>query len=340
MGKLFSKERRYIGEPSKSRKRSTDNIQVVSKGLDLATNRQSLPCSVRSFSTTHSDAITCIISVSPKLCVTGGKDKKVCVQNIETYQVLHEWEGHSRDVIKVRCSNDLVASCSRDTNICLWRLDEDDQIGKYTGHTLSVSAVDFNNDGSLLCSGSRDNSMKVWDVETEECISSNSISRNLVTDVVWSNQTIVQTSEDKTLKIWDARTLEVVSTSPVQQQILTCCYVSDNLCITGCNGFVGAGCQILSWDVRQNKVIQEYRGHTETVSGCVFLNTRDGSKTFASCSHDSSTMYWKEGCISPITRKEINDGTLTSLCPLGPETVLCSSFNKGVYNIKFDTYER
>jgi len=61
------------------------------------------------------------------------------------------------------------------------------------------------------------------------------------------------------------------------------------------------------------------RGHTETVSGCVFLNTQqDGSKTFASCSHDSSTMYWKEGCISPITRKEVNDGTLTSLCPLGP----------------------
>ena len=86
-----------------------------------------------------------------------------------------------------------------------------------------------------------------------------------------------------------------------------------------------------------------FRGHTETVSGCIFLNTQDGSKTFASCSHDSSTMYWKEGCVSPITSKVINDGPLTSVCPLDPETVLCSSFNKGVYNIKFNdtsTYER
>jgi len=314
MGKLFSKERRYLQEPN-SLRNNPSNRKVVVNGLQTVEKGPS--CNIQSFSSNHDDAVTCISSLSPKICVTGGKDKKICVQNIETKKILHNWKGHSRDVIRVRCWNDLVASCSRDTNVCLWRLENDSYIGKFEDHTLSVSAVDFNEDGSNICSGSRDNCVKIWDVETEQCINTTNISRNLVTDMVWSNRMIVQTSEDKTLKIWDARTLEVVSSSPVQQQILTCCNVSDNTCIMGCNGFVGAGCQILSWDLRQNKILQEYRGHSETVSSCVFLNGQGNSKTFASCSHDSSINQWKEGNSKPLIHQEINDGTLTSVCSLG-----------------------
>lgn len=340
MGKLFSKERRYLPNKTKDPGKESSKTCALSPNTNVLTSSDKVTWDhhtpfVKNISTPHSDAITCISSKSPNFSITGGKDKVIYVQNLDDNEVLHEWKEHQRDVIKVRCYDDMVASCSRDSTVCLWKFGHLNHIGKFEGHSLSVSAVDFSGTGDHLCTGSRDNSVKIWDIETEECINSNSISRNLVTDMTWSEHIIIQTSEDKTLKVWDSRILEVVNTSPVQHQILTCCAVNGNLCIMGCNGFGGSGCQVYCWDLRQHKILQEFRGHTETVSGCTFVKTGDGLRTFASCSHDGSLVLWKEGSTEPLRRKQFDDGILTGVCSLNPETILCSSFNKDVYIVKF-----
>ena len=52
----------------------------------------------------------------------------------------------------------------------------------------------------MICTGSRDNNVALWDVNTGCVINSNKIARNLVTDVCWKGELLAQTSEDKSLR--------------------------------------------------------------------------------------------------------------------------------------------
>lgn len=67
-------------------------------------------------------------------------------------------------------------------------------------------------DERTICSGSRDTSLRLWDVETGACTASVSVPRNLVTCLKYlpgppasSSSTIAQGGEDLRLRVWDAR---------------------------------------------------------------------------------------------------------------------------------------
>ena len=45
------------------------------------------------------------------------------------------------------------------------------------GHQLVVTGIDFNTDCSRICSGSRDNSVRIWDIETSTCLDNSKLSR-------------------------------------------------------------------------------------------------------------------------------------------------------------------
>ena len=59
----------------------------------------------------------------------------------------------------------------------------------------------------LLCSGSRDNSVCLWDTDTGKSVSTVRAPRNLVTELEWigGEMAVLQSSEDKMLRVWDLR---------------------------------------------------------------------------------------------------------------------------------------
>ena len=76
--------------------------------------------------------------------------------------------GHSRSLTKVKfnADGDLLFSVSKDPQASVWFYENGEQLGTFDGHTGSVWAIDVSKDSKRLLTGSADNSMIMWDVQT------------------------------------------------------------------------------------------------------------------------------------------------------------------------------
>ena len=73
------------------------------------------------------------------------------------------------------------------------------------GHENIVQSVCISNDSKLIISGSQDNSIKVWDIESKAIIKSFTGHEKRVYSVCITNDTkfIVSGSEDNTINVWE-----------------------------------------------------------------------------------------------------------------------------------------
>lgn len=78
----------------------------------------------------------------------------------------------------------------------------------FVGHSDAVKACSYSPDGRRIISRSADRTVKVWDSETGQLITTLDGYLDFVTDCAYSpdGRRIVSASSDKTLGIWDART--------------------------------------------------------------------------------------------------------------------------------------
>ncbi|XP_062994979.1 WD repeat-containing protein 31 isoform X2 [Elgaria multicarinata webbii] len=205
---------------------------------------------VLQYSPAHHDAVASVASLTPDLCVSGGKDKAVVVYNWRDGTMVRRFLGHEREVTKVSCLPDSgwLFSASRDKTVLMWRLGADSRAARcFSGHDLVVTGLAVSPVFQQLCTGSRDNTVCTWDIETGDCLHRASISRNLVTHLCWvpGESYVIQTSEDKTVRIWDTRDLRVAHAFPPKQHIQMSCDVSldGRYCVSSSNGFGGDGCE-------------------------------------------------------------------------------------------------
>jgi hypothetical protein len=78
-------------------------------------------------------------------------------------------------------------------------------IATLTGHDYGVYSVSWSSDGTCLASGSRDHTIKIWDVKTERCLVTLNGHTNDVNSVTWSldGTRLASGSDDNTIKIWE-----------------------------------------------------------------------------------------------------------------------------------------
>eukprot|EP01117_Protostelium_nocturnum_P017554 TRINITY_DN7167_c0_g1_i1.p1 TRINITY_DN7167_c0_g1~~TRINITY_DN7167_c0_g1_i1.p1 ORF type:complete len:469 (-),score=150.45 TRINITY_DN7167_c0_g1_i1:402-1808(-) len=172
----------------------------------------------------HNDAVLCV-SFSPdgtKLA-TGSGDTTVRIWDVDTCLPIQTLNGHKNWVLYVAWSPDgeKVASGGNDCEIRIWDPVEGKQIGvPLSGHKKYVTSISWeplhkNAECNRLVSGSKDGSVKVWDLVLSRCLFSMTSHTMNVTCVRWGGEGLIYSgSQDRSIKVWDAtdgkmcRTLE------------------------------------------------------------------------------------------------------------------------------------
>ncbi|TFK74199.1 WD40 repeat-like protein [Pluteus cervinus] len=133
------------------------------------------------------------------------------------------------------------------------------------GHTAEVLSVAYSQDGRYLVSGSRDKTMRIWDMTSGQPVIDPLQGHS---DSVWSvsyspNGTyMVSGSKDNTIRIWNAASGESIMelqkhTGPVWSVV----YSPDNQCIAS-----GSDDKtIIIWDATNGKPVMDLEGHNDSV---------------------------------------------------------------------------
>ena len=82
------------------------------------------------------------------------------------------------------------------------------------GHRDWCTFVSYNKEGNLIVSSSTDRSLKVWNVESGECIKTLKGHTNKVNSAVFSSdgRFILSASSDKTIRVWITESGECIQT--------------------------------------------------------------------------------------------------------------------------------
>lgn len=81
-------------------------------------------------------------------------------------------QGHERSLnqIKYNRDGDLLFSVAKDKVVCAWFTSNGERLGTYSGHQGAVWTVDVSPNGILLATGAADNTIKLWNIQTGECV--------------------------------------------------------------------------------------------------------------------------------------------------------------------------
>jgi WD40 repeat protein len=185
------------------------------------------------------------------------------------------------------------------------------------GHTSWVKSVVFSNDGTLIASGSDDNTIKIWNVATGEEEQTLEGHTNTVSSVVFSNDgtLIASGSWDMTIKIWN------VATGKEEQTLEGHIEPVNSVVFSNDGTLIASGSYDMTikiWNMAMGKEEQTLEGHADMVNSVVFSN--DGM-LIASGSYDKTIKIWNvatgkeeqtlEGHMSWVSSVVFsNDGTL------------------------------
>ena len=156
------------------------------------------------------------------------------------------------------------------------------------GHTERVNDIAFSPDGKQIISGSRDNTVRLWDTETGLLIHTLEGHTRAVYAIAFSpdGKQILSGSRDSTVRLWDTESGQTLHTLQGHTKGVSVIAFSRD------------GKQILSgsrdstvrlWDTETGLLIHILEGHTDDVDGIAF--SRDG-KQILSGSRDSTVRLW------------------------------------------------
>eukprot|EP00505_MAST-04D_sp_SCG-Rhode-Island_P005284 Stramenopile-MAST_4_protein_5284 len=162
------------------------------------------------------------------------------------------------------------------------------QVTTFKGHFDRVTSVSFSPDGASIVSGSEDKTVKVWSVESGECVTTFEGHCNYVSSVSFSldGASIVSGSEDNSARVWSLKSGECVTTFTGHSHSVSSVSFSPD----GASIVSGSRDKTVKvWSVESGECVTTFEGHSSRVMSVSF--SPDGA-SIVSGSMDDTVKVW------------------------------------------------
>jgi WD40 repeat protein/serine/threonine protein kinase len=176
--------------------------------------------------------------------------------------------GYQRRPEAIRCWTSLYRTLFRTRLAAAW------EASTLVGHRAKVTCLAVSADGRTIASGSSDRTVRLWDVQTTECLQQLQGHRGTVTMVRFSDngKALVSAAKDGDVRIWHPKTGKVRSTLAGHAGAVRACALSaDGLFVLS----GGADGTLRLWDAQSGKCLRRITAHKGPVHAvCWTLDER------------------------------------------------------------------
>merc|ERR1712150_216365 len=175
--------------------------------------------------------------------VSGSSDGRLKIWNLETLHCLRS-DGppnsdprHSALCLAVlEDRNTLLSAHSSMSHLLRWDMETMQACESFRGHDDDVYALHTDGPSSLLVSGSKDRTVRVWDARLPDgrCVGVLRSHTGAVLDLKLRGNRVVSASMDKTLRMWDIRRTDApIATLEGHSEDVHCVDFQDRLVLSG-----------------------------------------------------------------------------------------------------------
>jgi WD40 repeat protein len=181
------------------------------------------------------------------------------------------------------------------------------------GHLSTINYIQLNDTQRIFASASTDKTIKIWHLESLECLKTLTDHTDSVNSVKFNttNNTLISASSDNTIKIWSLENYALLKTLYAHTDSVNSIIISDDnkFMISASND-----CTIKIWNLKTYACVMSLSGHKDSVKSICL--TKD-NKTLISASRDFSLKIWdlkSYKCIKTIEEfpNPVNNIELTS----------------------------
>jgi len=174
----------------------------------------------------HSASVTCgTFTADGKQLLTGSEDATVKIWDPKTGQVVKTISGHGFHEAAVNCiqttPSGLVVTGGQDNSSRISNISTGKVLGSLLGHEGSVEAIGVCNVLPLIATGSLDNKINIYDVNTLQ-LRTRCLHDDGVTRLIWhpTQPLMYSCSVDKTVRLWDGRSSECIRIFKGHQNVI------------------------------------------------------------------------------------------------------------------------
>ncbi len=153
------------------------------------------------------------------------------------------------------------------------------------GHTEAVLCCQVTEDGRYLASGSHDRSVKIWDMDTGECLHTLQEHTGAVQCMALKGTTLVTGSWDGTLRVWDVEMGERLHVLIGHLDRVQCIQFDGERAVSGADDHT-----VKVWDVGSGRCIQTLTGHTKPIIPSLLFDSQ--RNIVISGSEDRTIRIW------------------------------------------------
>ncbi len=157
----------------------------------------------------------CAVNADETLVAIGAGDGGINVFSLPDMRPVKHWQAHqegfSVNALAFSPDGKKLLSGSRDAHMNVFDVEDDFALlQSIAAHNYAIYSIVFNRDNSLLATGSRDKTIKIWNPDTFEFLQridleKNEGHKNSVNKIIWHPETgyLISAGDDRTIMVWE-----------------------------------------------------------------------------------------------------------------------------------------